>query len=82
MMKLMLGFAAGYWVGSRMARGQQLVPEDVRTLAAKYAAEVSIIDSGAEGDRSETVPSVIGGERLDGFDGYRRMYRVRNYKGW
>ena len=77
MMKLLLGFAAGYWVGSRRASGQDVVPMDIRSLATKYAAELDIIDSGAEGDKDETVPSVIRGEPLDGmrfrgFGGYRR----------
>lgn len=79
MMKLLMGFAVGYWVGARRASGQDLVPADVRSLAAKYASEVQIMDAGAEGDKDETVPSVVSSEKLSGFSGFGG-YRRRSYR--
>lgn len=67
MMKLLLGFAAGYWVANRKAQGQDVVPADVRSLAAKYAADLQIIDSGAENEAAETaMPPVV-----RNFEGFR-----------
>lgn len=35
MLNILLGFAAGYWVASRQAAGQPIVPDDVKAAATK-----------------------------------------------
>lgn len=45
MMKLLLGFAAGWWVGSRQATGQAVVPASVAGAARQaqeYARQVAL----------------------------------------
>lgn len=42
MFKVLLGFAAGYWVASRRDAGQSIVPADVQAIATKYANQTGL----------------------------------------